>query len=161
MKKGTIFYRKKMSRETILTIVYLFLTGYPISNMPPLVQVTERSIMNLLKEVITRFKKYEALIVAPSDYIPKIIDKEVQREDRIGMIDAYKGYEKFIEKYLADGVKKPLTGVINKSQYTKTEGFVTYALFGQSKQSVEDKMASLGRGKKITTALIEIPNFRF
>jgi small neutral amino acid transporter SnatA (MarC family) len=76
MKKGTIFYRKKMSRETILTIVYLFLTGYPISNMPQLVHVTERSIRNLLKEVITRFKKYEALIVAPSDYIPKIIDKD-------------------------------------------------------------------------------------
>jgi hypothetical protein len=42
--------------------------------MPPLVHVTERSIMNLLEEVITRFKKYEALIVAPSDYIPKIIE---------------------------------------------------------------------------------------
>ncbi|KAF5435573.1 hypothetical protein C5S35_10750 [Candidatus Methanophagaceae archaeon] len=40
------------------------------------------------------------------------------------LIDAYKGYEKFIEKYLTDGEKKPLTGVINKSQYTKTEGFV-------------------------------------
>ena len=48
--------------HTILTIVYLFLTGYPISNMPPLVHVTERSIRNLLEDVITRFKKYEALI---------------------------------------------------------------------------------------------------
>jgi transposase-like protein len=74
MKKGTFFYRKKMSRETILTIVYLFFTGYPISNMPPLVHVIERSIRNLLEEVITRFKKYEVLIVAPSDYIPKIIE---------------------------------------------------------------------------------------
>jgi hypothetical protein len=61
MQKGSIFYRKKMSRETILTIVYLFLTGYPISNMPPLVHVTERSIRNLLEDVITRFKKYQCL----------------------------------------------------------------------------------------------------
>ncbi len=59
------------------------------------------------------------------------------------LIDAYKGYEKFIEKYLTDGEKKPLTGVINKSQYTKTEGFVTYALFGQSKQSVEKKLSEI------------------
>ena len=42
--------------------------------------------------------------------------------------------------------------------YTKTDGFVTYALFGQSKQSVENKIASLGLGKKITTALIECLN---
>ena len=205
MQKGTIFYRKKMSRETIVTIVYLFLTGYPISNMPPLVHVTERSIRNLLEDVITRFKKYEALIVTPSDYIPKIIEIDEiyikiqgnrefygwlaydaenkylidfvtgKRDDdtlekvfkklnkykgktELVLIDAYKGYEKFIERYLADGGKKPLTGVINKSQYTKTEGFVTYALFRQSKQSVEDRMASLGPGRKITTALIECLN---
>jgi hypothetical protein len=74
------------------------------------------------------------------------------------LIDAYKGYEKFIGKYLTDGEKKPLTGVINKSQYTKTEGFVTYALFGQSKQSVDDRLASLWLGRKITTALIECIN---
>jgi transcription elongation factor Elf1 len=74
------------------------------------------------------------------------------------LIDAYKGYEKFIEKYLTDGEKKPLTGVINRSQYAKTEGFVNYALFWQSKQSVENKLASLGLGRKITTALIECLN---
>jgi len=39
------------------------------------------------------------------------------------------------------------------------EGFVTYALFGQSKQSVENKLASLGLGMKITTALIECLNW--
>jgi transposase-like protein/IS1 family transposase len=205
MKEGTIFYRKKMSRETILTIVYLFLSGYPISNMPPLVHVTERSIRNLLKDAITRFKKYEALIVAPSDYIPKIIEideiyikiqgnrefygwlaydaennylidfvtgkrdddtlekvfkklKKYKGKTEMVLIDAYKGYGKFIEKYLTDGEKKLRTGVINKSQYTKMEGFVTYALFGQSKQSVESRLASLGLERKITTALIECRN---
>jgi len=204
-KKGTIFYRKKMSRETIISIVYLFLTGYPISNMPPLVHRTERSIRNLVVEVIKRFKRYEELTVVPSDYIPKIIEideiyiriqgnrefygwlaydsenkylidfvtgkrdddtleelfkklKKYKGKTELVLIDAYRGYEKFVEKYLSDGEKKPLTGVINKSQYTKTEGFVTYALFGQSKQSVENSMTSLGLGRNITTALIECLN---
>jgi IS1 family transposase len=173
--------------------------------MPPLFQVTERSIRNLLEEVINRFKGYDELIVVPSNYIPKIIEideiyieiqgnrefygwlaydaenkylidfvtgkrdddtldellkklKKYKGKTELVLIDAYKGYEKFIEKYLTDGEKKPLTGVINKSQYTKTEGFVTYALFGHSKQSVENKLASLGLGGKITTALIECLN---
>jgi IS1 family transposase len=173
--------------------------------MPPLFQVTERSIRNLLEDVINRFKGYDELIVAPSNYIPKIIEiceiyikiqgnrefygwlaydaenkylidvvtgkrdddtleerfkklKKYKGKTELVLIDAYKGYGKFIEKYLTDGEKKPLTGVINKLQYTKTEGFVTYALFGQSKQSVENKMASLGLGGKITTALIECLN---
>jgi IS1 family transposase len=194
-----------MPRETIIEIVYLFLTGYPISNMPPLFQVTERSIRNLLEEVIKRFKRYDELILTSSNYIPKIIEideiyikihgnrefygwlaydaenkylidfvtgkrdddtleelfkklKKYKGKTELVLIGAYKGYGKFIEKYHTDGEKKPLTGVINKSQYTKTEGFLTYALFGQSKQSVEYKMASLGLGGKITTALIECLN---
>jgi len=67
------------------------------------------------------------------------------------LIDAYRGYEKFVEKYLADGGEKPLTGIINKSEYSETEGFVTYALFGGKRESVEAKISSLGLGKKITT----------
>ena len=58
-KIGTIFYHKKIPKDTIIMIVYLFLTGYPMSNMPPLVQVTEKSIRNLLREVVERFEKYE------------------------------------------------------------------------------------------------------
>ena len=57
--------------------------GLLISNMPPLVHVTERSIRNLLEEVITRFKKYEAFIVAPSDYIPKIGGYDERIEDAL------------------------------------------------------------------------------
>ena len=56
VKIGTIFYHKKMSKDTIVAIIYLFLTAYPISNMPPLFDITERSIRNLLKEAIQRFK---------------------------------------------------------------------------------------------------------
>ncbi len=84
--------------------------------------------------------------------------KKYKGKTELVLIDAYKRYEKFNEKYLADGGKEPLMGVINKAQYTKTEGLVTCALFGQSKQSVEDRMAFLGLGKKITTALIECLN---
>jgi IS1 family transposase len=84
--------------------------------------------------------------------------KKYKRKTEMVLIDAYKGYEKFIEKYLTGGEKKPLNGVINKSQYSKTGGFVTYALFGQSKQSVENRLASLWLGRKITTALIECLN---
>lgn len=199
-KRGTIFYRKKMSRDTIITIVYLFLTGYPISKMPPLVQVTERSIRKLLDEVIERFEKYEKFILAPHDYIPKVIEideiyikiqgerqfygwlaydpknkylidfvvgkrdddtleelfkklKRYKGKVELVLIDAYSGYEKFIGKYLAEGDKKPMTGVINKKS-----GKVTYALFGESKESVEEKICSLGLGKEITTALIECLN---
>jgi len=74
------------------------------------------------------------------------------------LVDAYRGYKKFVEEYLADGEKEPLTGVINKSEYSETEGFVTYALFGEKKDSVEEKISSLGLGKKVTTALIECLN---
>ena len=84
--------------------------------------------------------------------------KKYRGKVELVLIDAYKGYGKFIEKCLSDGGKEPLTGVINKLQYTKTEGFVTYALFGQSMQSVEDKMAFLDLGRKITTVLIESLN---
>ena len=204
-KIGTIFYHKKMPRDTIITIVYLFLTGYPASNMPPLVQVTEKSIRNLLREVVERFEKYEEFISAPDDYAPKVIEIDEiyikiqgsrefygwlaydpenkylidfvvgKRDDEtleelfkelegykgrveLVLIDAYRGYEKFVEKYLADGMEKPLTGVINKSEYSETEGFVTYALFGGKRESVEAKISYLGLGEKITTALIECLN---
>ena len=74
------------------------------------------------------------------------------------LIDAYQGYEKFVGEYLCKEDGKPLTGVMNKSQYSKTEGYVTYALFDQSKESVEEKISSLGLGNRITTALIECLN---
>ena len=63
------------------------------------------------------------------------------------MVVAYSGYEKFIENYHSDGDKEPLTGVINKSHHTKTEGFVAYALFGQPKQSVENRVGGTERSR--------------
>ena len=202
---GTIFYYKKMPKDIIITIVYLFLTRYPVSNMPPLVQVTEKSIRNLLRGVVERFEKYEEFIPASGDYSLKVIEIDEiyikiqgsrefygwlaydpenkylidfvvgKRDDEtltelfrklekykgkveLVLVDAYRGYEKFVEEYLADGEKEPLTGVINKSEYSETEGFVTYALFGEKRESVEEKISSLGLGKKITTALIECLN---
>lgn len=204
-KIGTIFYHKKRSKETIIEIIYLFLTAYPTSNMPPLFQISERSIRNLLSEVILRFERYDDLIKAPSDYIPPVIEIDEiyikiqggrrfygwiaydpvnkylidfvtgKRDDEtleklfkklerykgkvlLVLTDGYKGYEKFIEKYLCEENEKPLSGVINKSQYSETEGYVTYALFDQSDESVKEKISLLGLGNKITTALIECLN---
>ncbi len=37
--------------------------------------------------------------------------KKYKGKTELVLIDAYKGYEKFIEKYLADGGKKPLTAL--------------------------------------------------
>jgi transposase-like protein len=79
--------------------------GYPISNMPPLFQVTERSIRNLLEEVIKRFKGYGELIVAPSNYIPKIIEID-ERYIKIQGNRAFYGWLAYDaeNKYLIDFV---------------------------------------------------------
>ncbi|MDY6931848.1 MAG: transposase [Halobacteriota archaeon] len=44
---GTPFYRKRLSDEIILQIVYLFRTGYPTIKMLPLFEVTENTIRNI------------------------------------------------------------------------------------------------------------------
>ena len=41
---GTLFYKRGLDDEEILKMAYLFLTGYPISNMPPLFDTTESTI---------------------------------------------------------------------------------------------------------------------
>jgi len=40
----TLFYRRRLGDEEILKMTYLFLTGYPISNIPPLFDTTEITI---------------------------------------------------------------------------------------------------------------------
>jgi len=61
-KIDTVYYHKKVSEDVINTMAYFFLTGYPISNMPPLFNLTEKTIRNILKEVIMHFKKYEKFV---------------------------------------------------------------------------------------------------
>ena len=48
---GTLFYRRHLSDSEILRVVYLFLTGYPLSNMSPVFDVTENTLRDLLKDV--------------------------------------------------------------------------------------------------------------
>lgn len=71
---GTLFYRKHLSDSEILHIVYLFLTGYPISNMPPMFDVTEKTIRAILKEVLLQFQKFKDYTLIPTDYAPEAIE---------------------------------------------------------------------------------------
>jgi transposase-like protein/IS1 family transposase len=81
---------------------------------------------------------------------------------KLVMIDGYKGFEKLIRKYLCKKRFHPLTGVINKSKYVKElNGYLTYALFGYGRISVEELIKEYKLGNKISTALIERLNRDF
>jgi len=71
---GTLFYKRHLNDEEILRMVYLFLTGYPMSNMPPLFEVTEKTVRSILKEVILQFQKFKDFVALPADYIPEVIE---------------------------------------------------------------------------------------
>lgn len=71
---GTLFYGKHLSDTEILRVVYLFLTGYPLSHMPPLFDVTEKTLRGILKETLVQFQKFKEYSVFPSDYIPRVIE---------------------------------------------------------------------------------------
>ena len=71
---GTLLYKKRLSDDEILRVVYLFLTGYPISNMPPMFDITENTIRDLLKQVLLQFQKFKQFIALPADYIPRVIE---------------------------------------------------------------------------------------
>ena len=57
-------------------MVYLFLTGYLISNMPPLFDATECTIRGMLKRVILQFQKFKDYTLIPSSYIPGVIEMD-------------------------------------------------------------------------------------
>jgi IS1 family transposase len=69
-----MFYKKRLSDDEILRIVYLFLTGYPISNMPPMFDVMEKTLRDILKDVLIQFKKYKDYVFVPTDYAPEVIE---------------------------------------------------------------------------------------
>ena len=71
---GTLFYKRHLNDEEILRMVYLFLTGYPMSNMPPLFEVTEKTVRSILKEVVLQFQKFKDFVALPADYIPEVIE---------------------------------------------------------------------------------------
>lgn len=71
---GTLFYRRRLSNNEIIRVIYLFLTGYPISNMPPMFDITEKALREILKDVIIQFQKFKDYVIIPSEYIPEVIE---------------------------------------------------------------------------------------
>lgn len=71
---GTLFYKRHLSDSEILRVVYLFLTGYPLSNMPPVFDVTENTLRDVLKKVFLQFQKFKDFTMAPAGYIPEVIE---------------------------------------------------------------------------------------
>jgi len=70
---GTLFYKRRLSDSEILRLVYLFLTGYPISNMPPVFDLTENTIRDILKDVLLQFQNFKDFTLKPADYVPRVI----------------------------------------------------------------------------------------
>lgn len=202
-RKNTIMYRMRINDRDAYEIIYLFCTGYPISQMAHMKGYAESNVRNFLKKTVKQFHKFESYKFLESSYTPEVIEVDeiwvnIQGEEvffgwiaydpknkviidfilgkrdketleklfkklsvyrtkiKLCLIDGYKGYEDLIRKYLGRTRNKPLTGVINKSKWSKkTNSFVTYGLFGKSRKNVEDIIKELGLGEKITTALIE------
>lgn len=71
---GTLFYKKHLTDDQILQIVYLFLTGYSIGKMPPMFEVTDYTIRSILKEVLLQFEKFKRYVMIPLDYMPEVIE---------------------------------------------------------------------------------------
>jgi len=71
---GTLFYKKHLSDDQILQIVYLFLTGYAIGKMPPMFEVTDYTIRRILREVLLQFHKFKRYVMIPVDYVPEVIE---------------------------------------------------------------------------------------
>lgn len=202
-RKNTAMYRMRINDKDAYEIIYLFCTGYPISQMAHMKKYAESNVRSFLKKTVKQFHKFESYKMLESGYTPEVIeideiwvnmqgekvffgwiaydpknkiiidfilgkrDKETleklfkrlqiyRTKVKLCLIDGYKGYEDLIRKYLGRTRNKPLTGVINKSKWCKkTNGFLTYGLFGKSRKDVEDTIKELGIGNKITTALIE------
>jgi len=71
---GTIRYRMKIDDKDLYEIVYLFFTGYPISDMVCLKEYTEKTIRNNLIKCIEHFTKFEDLKINYDDYVPEVIE---------------------------------------------------------------------------------------
>ncbi len=55
-------------------MVYLFLTGYLIGNIPPVFDVTENTLRSILKGVLLQFQKFKDFVALPADYVPEAIE---------------------------------------------------------------------------------------
>lgn len=71
---GTLFYKRRLSDDQILQVIYLFLTGYPIGKMPPMFEATDYTIRSILKDVLLQFQKFKRYVMIPVDYVPEVIE---------------------------------------------------------------------------------------
>lgn len=70
----TIHYRRRLDPKEIERMVYLYLTGYPISNMTPLFDCSESTIRDIIKACMDHFEKYEEYHMSYTDYQPQVIE---------------------------------------------------------------------------------------
>lgn len=71
---GTVMYRMRVEDKDLCEIVYLFFTGYPISEMVGLKGHTEQTIRDCLSKCIEHFAKFEEYKMDYNEYVPKVIE---------------------------------------------------------------------------------------
>lgn len=71
---GTIRYRMRIEDKDLYDYVYLFFTGYPLSNMVGLREHSESTIRNNLSKCIAHFEKFEEYKINDEDYVPEVIE---------------------------------------------------------------------------------------
>lgn len=71
---GTIRYRMRIDDKDLYEMVYLFFTGYPISEMSNLKGYSESTIRNNLSKCVTHFEKFEEFRINDEDYTPEVIE---------------------------------------------------------------------------------------
>lgn len=71
---GTIKYRMRIDDKDLYDFVYLFFTGYPISEMTGLRHHTENTIRNNLAKCVEHFKKFEQFKINYDNYVPEVVE---------------------------------------------------------------------------------------
>ena len=70
----TIRYRMRINDKDLYEMVYLFFTGYPISEMVNLKGYSESTIRNNLSKCVSHFEKFEEYQIYDEEYIPEVIE---------------------------------------------------------------------------------------
>lgn len=73
-RHGTIRYRMRINDKDLYEMVYLFFTGYPISEMVNLKGYSESTIRSNLSKCVSHFEKFEEYQIYDEEYIPKVIE---------------------------------------------------------------------------------------
>lgn len=71
---GTILYRMRIDDKDLYDYVYLFFTGYPMSNMVGLRKHSEWTIRSNISKCVEHFEKFEEYKINDEDYVPEVIE---------------------------------------------------------------------------------------